>query len=257
MTRTSTGHHRRFTIELALAPHVEPTWTQDVLLELRLQGVDGVDIAHALTEVEAHVVATGEDARTAFGDPVAYARALALPPADPSDARTADLVQSAAQIVGVIVLFGGASALGRDAQAAVSWGMLASALLATGATALLLRHGERALRAVVRSRVRPLLVTLLSVALVAAVVLAVLPTLLVTRTAFTLAAGVALAVGAVLFLGATASGVVRSVRAPADPVADAESGRPASRQWAWLSSVPLVVAVVLGVVAMYFLGRAS
>ncbi|UJP40542.1 hypothetical protein [Cellulomonas palmilytica] len=259
MTRTDHARGgRRFAVEQALAPHVEPQWAQDVLLELRVLGVDGTDIARVLSDVEVHVVATGVAAATAFGDPVAYARSLALPvePDDGQDARGVDVLQSAAQIVGVIVLFGGASALGRGEDAAVTWGMLCSALLATGATALLLRHGERVLRAVVRSRARRFLVTVLAIAMVVAVLLAVLPTLLLTAEAFTLRAEVALVVGAVLFLGATTLGIVRGARIPDDPISLAERGTP-QRRWVWLSSVPLVVAVVLGVVAMYFLGRAS
>ncbi len=253
---------RRFAVERALAPHVDPQWAQDVLVELRVLGVDGTDIARVLSDVEVHVVATGEDAAAAFGDPVDYARSLALPvePGDGQDARGVDVLQSAAQIVGVIVLFEGASALGRGEDAVLTWRMLCSALLATGATALLLRHGERVLRAVVRSRARPLLVSVLVsalvVAMVVAVLLVVLPTLLLTAAAFTVRAPVALVVGCVLFLGATTLGIVRAARVPEDPVWLAEHGTPQHR-WLWLSSVPLVAAVVLGVVAMYFLGRAS
>ncbi|ASR55979.1 hypothetical protein [Cellulomonas sp. PSBB021] len=214
---------RRFAVERALAPHVDPQWAQDVLVELRVLGVDGTDIARVLSDVEVHVVATGEAAAAAFGDPVDYARSLALPvePGDGQDARGVDVLQSAAQIVGVIVLFEGASALGRGEDAVLTWGMLCSALLATGATALLLRHGERVLRAVVRSRARRLLVSVLVsalvVAMVVAVLLVVLPTLLLTAAAFTVRAPVALVVGCVLFLGATTLGIVRAARVPRTP----------------------------------------
>ena len=91
--RRLVGHDRRARVEL----------DQAVLLELRLQGVAGTTIAGVLTEVESHVVDSGEDARSAFGDPVEYARSLELPP-DPRqepDAGAASVAQSAAQVLGV------------------------------------------------------------------------------------------------------------------------------------------------------------
>lgn len=74
----------------AIAPHVEPDWVEAMLLELRLQGVSGERIGAALAEVEAHVVDSGQNAQEAFGDPVAYARSLDLPP-EPEQSRTATL----------------------------------------------------------------------------------------------------------------------------------------------------------------------
>jgi hypothetical protein len=71
----------RFATERALAPHVEPEWSEAVILELRAQGVPGDRIGAALAEVDAHCVDSGETAADAFGDPVVYARSLDLPAA--------------------------------------------------------------------------------------------------------------------------------------------------------------------------------
>ena len=66
-------------IEARLAPHVEPKWASAVILQLRLRGVSGEHIGEALTEVESHVVESGESAQDTFGDPVTYAKSLNLP----------------------------------------------------------------------------------------------------------------------------------------------------------------------------------
>ena len=52
------------------------THRRELVQALRLHDVPGPRIAEALAEVECHVVATGQNARDAFGAPDAYARAL-------------------------------------------------------------------------------------------------------------------------------------------------------------------------------------
>lgn len=49
------------------------TYTDELLLALRLRDVPGPQIAEALAEVHSHVRETGEDPREAFGPPRAYA----------------------------------------------------------------------------------------------------------------------------------------------------------------------------------------
>lgn len=66
-------------IEARLAPHVDAKWASAVILQLRMRGVSGEQIGEALAEVESHVVESGESAQDAFGEPVAYAKALNLP----------------------------------------------------------------------------------------------------------------------------------------------------------------------------------
>ena len=69
---------RRFAMETDLAPHVEPTWAEDFVVELRLLGVAGEAIEAALSEVESHCGESAETAEQAFGD--ACVRAQTRPP---------------------------------------------------------------------------------------------------------------------------------------------------------------------------------
>lgn len=54
------------------------TYSNELLLALRLRDVPGPRIAEALAEVQSHVSETGEDALEAFGPPRDYADELAL-----------------------------------------------------------------------------------------------------------------------------------------------------------------------------------
>ncbi len=53
------------------------TYTEELLLALRLRDLPGPQIAEALAEVQSHVAETGEDPREAFGPPRAYAQEVA------------------------------------------------------------------------------------------------------------------------------------------------------------------------------------
>lgn len=53
-------------------------WLDNFTLELAHRGVSGRDIGDAKASVESHLADSGESAEEAFGDPVAYARALAF-----------------------------------------------------------------------------------------------------------------------------------------------------------------------------------
>lgn len=67
-----------------LAPHVETTWAEAFVLELRLRDVPGDVIGDVLSEVESHVVDSGTPAHEAFGDPVRYAAEVAETAARPA-----------------------------------------------------------------------------------------------------------------------------------------------------------------------------
>ena len=62
-----------------LAPHVDATWRDAFVVELRIQGASGAAIADALLEVEAHCRESGQSALHAFGPAMQYAKALDLP----------------------------------------------------------------------------------------------------------------------------------------------------------------------------------
>ncbi len=52
-------------------------WRDSFLLELRMRKVPGARIGEALAEIETHCADSGQSPGEAFGDPVAYAQALA------------------------------------------------------------------------------------------------------------------------------------------------------------------------------------
>jgi len=54
------------------------TYSNELLLALRLRDVPGPRIAEALAEVQSHVSETGEEALEAFGPPRVYADELAV-----------------------------------------------------------------------------------------------------------------------------------------------------------------------------------
>jgi hypothetical protein len=89
-----------------LAPHVNDSWAQSFVVELRLLGVQGVRIGAALSEVESHCSESGQSAQRAFGAPVDYARSLQLPvEGEHSPAATVrSLVPMTAQVPGMLVL---------------------------------------------------------------------------------------------------------------------------------------------------------
>jgi hypothetical protein len=53
-------------------------WNREFILLLRLRGIDGLRVDHALAEVEAHCARSGLTPREAFGDPVGYASSLRI-----------------------------------------------------------------------------------------------------------------------------------------------------------------------------------
>ncbi len=258
MTRGTTGG--RFEIERSIAPHVEAEWAEAVLLELRLQGVAGTTIAGVLTEVEAHVVDSGQDARAAFGDPVEYARALELPPnpAQDVDRGPAGVAQSATQVLGTILLLTGAFAMGAGEPADVTWGALLSVLTATLLVAAFLRGGDKVLRVLVTAPWRSARFVGLVLLGSAAVLLAVLPAVLVRDVAFQVSAAAALLAGAVLLGAATAVSLWRGRHDEDDRIVSPFAApAPASRGARWVVELGPVVAVTLAAVAMLALGRLS
>lgn len=87
----------RYSIEDALAPHVEPEWAEKLILELRLVDVSGDEIGAVLSEVESHCAESGAGAAEIFGDPVEYARSLDLAPK--TSAPRTDLLKTIAPVI--------------------------------------------------------------------------------------------------------------------------------------------------------------
>lgn len=225
-------------------PHVEPDWAEEFLLEMRLRGVDGRRIGAALAEVEAHCAESGESARDAFGDPAAYAVELAPASAAARDWR-AELIPSGTGLAGMLLTLGALGALRTDTRVQVTTGVVALVVLTVLGVALVARHAERLLRAVVRHW------WVSVVGAVAPVGLCVSILLLADQTLFTLSASGTLVMG-VVFLAASTAMALR-VTGPSDPVVGPEEaggagtisdgvfGRSLERLTPWLLPILTVV----------------
>ncbi|MGF9755841.1 hypothetical protein AAII07_11585 [Microvirga sp. 0TCS3.31] len=131
-------------------PHVEDEWSQAFLLELRLRGVDGRRIGAALAEVEAHCAESGESARSAFGDPEAYAADLAPAPAPASPDLTRDAATLVLGLAGMLLTLAAVGAWSSGTEVELTTGFLAVSALAVLGTVLVVRLADPLLRAVVK-----------------------------------------------------------------------------------------------------------
>ncbi|MBP8919839.1 MAG: hypothetical protein KBG85_09055 [Micropruina sp.] len=232
-------------IRETIAPHVEPAWLEEVLLELRLQGVSGERIGAALAEVEAHVVDSGQSAAEAFGDPTEYARSLELPPS-PEQSRTATvkgIVPTLVQLLGMVCVC-----------AAMPWGqgtvvvtttLLAGLVLAVLVSLAAAAFGDVLLRAVVSHPVVVWIGCTLGVGVLAGGLVAA-NRLGLERALFDLPGMGVLVAG----LAALAIGTWMALRSGADapdlitsPVPGRGTGRPGVRHWVWVA-LPIPVATV-------------
>lgn len=225
-------------------PHVEQDWAEAFLLELRLRGVGGRRIGAALAEVEAHCAESGESARAAFGDPAAYAVELAPEPVAMRDWR-AELLPSGLGLAGMLLTLAALGALRTGSRVEVTTGVVAVFALTILGIALVVRHAERLLRAVVRHWWVAVLGALAPIGLFAAILV------LGAHTLFTLSASGTLVVGVVLLAGSTAmalrvTGLSDPVVGPeeaggAGTVADDAVSRGLERLTPWLLPVLTVV----------------
>lgn len=243
---------RRFALERRLAPHVDPLWTEGLVLELRLQGVAGERIGAVVAEVDSHCAESGEPAADAFGDPVAYARSLELAPAaGQSPAAIAGGVAAAAlQALAFPPALFGLAALGAGEPLGITLGMVGVVCLLVAGLAGLAAYGEQFLRLVLR---RPVLSVLASVAPTGLMVVALV---LLDGVVATAPAGAAIGVGVVLMGAGTAGEVVQRRRTgdDADPlVLPLDGALPPSRgaklaeaAGRWLVPVVFVAMVTAG-----------
>lgn len=191
-----------------LAPHVERDWLDAFVVELRLRDVPGDRIGDALAEVESHCAESGEGAVEAFGDPVAYACTLDLPPSPAAAGEVRRVVGGvAAQLVGMVLVPTAVAALARGDRVGVAAGVLVAVLLALAATGGLAAAPDRALRLVLD---RPVVAW---VCLMGVGVAVALPALLWRTTLVHLPAVAVLGAGVV----ALVAGVVVERRALGEP----------------------------------------
>ncbi len=242
---------RRFAVERQVAPHVDPQWAEAVLLELRLRGVPGARIGEVLAEVEAHCVESGEDARSAFGDPEVYARSLDLPNDD--DLSTRELfpviARGTVQALGMTAAVFGVGAWARDEPLGITVGVITMVVGLLAAELVLLRSADRLLRASLRRPAVPAAVFLLAVGVwVGALVLLDHEVATVPGPLVAVAGVLVVAWGQVLVLRAGAhAGMDDPVVAPLDrshtPPAPSERALSVLATW----SMPLWTVVMIGV----------
>jgi hypothetical protein len=212
---------------------VDGGWETDFVVELRLLDVSGQHIGDALEQVRSHCTESGEGPRTAFGDPVEYARSLGLPREDVRFAGM--LLGTGGGLVGMFLTFWGFTSWLDGVSVAVTVGRVVAAVVLVLIAPLLLRH----LRTILDRPWLSTAVAALAIALVVAaqftltMTLGHLPALGVT------VAGLALLVGTAMWehLGGI----------PADPVVSpvTEGQRPGRHAWtAWL--LPAGTVVLMG-----------
>lgn len=209
-----------------LAPHVDRTWLDAFVVELRLRDVPGTRIGDALAEVDAHCADSGEQAAEAFGDPVAYARSLDLPAAPGAAGEVRRVVAGVAtQVAGLLLLPATAAAVARGNEVAITGGTLLASVLAVAVVSGLALAPGGALRLVLG---RPVVTWACLTAITVAVAL---PALLWRSTSLHLAPGAVAVVGLVALAAGTvigwrALGADDPVRAP-DPAGPPTGARAA------------------------------
>lgn len=201
----------------ALAPHVERSWLDAFVLALRVSGVPGTLIGDALAEVESHCAEAGESAADAFGDPVAYAQSLELPPDESleSEIRWGG-VWSGLQLVALFAVPAAVRGLVRGEPVNVTGGMLLTVVLMLGIVAVLGARSTWAMRTVVE---RP---GLASIMLGVSFMMVVLPSALWREIVVSLPPVPVLVVGALLLVVGTAWSV-RALGTPDDIVGPSDS----------------------------------
>jgi hypothetical protein len=215
-----------------LAPHVDATWVDAFVIELRLRDVPGDAIGDLLTEVDSHVVDSGATAHDAFGDPVQYAAQMAETAARTAPDHARDLVPSAVGGAALIVVIQGAVAWAGDGVVEVTGGTLTLVAALVAAVLALHRYGTPLLRYLVRASFwRIWALSMVVIGVFVGLSLLLRPWHLVTLPAVptALAAGALLALAAVLELR-TWSTVDPLLRPGADrAAADAAARRDARR----------------------------
>lgn len=158
----------RYTLEEEIAPHIDPRWSEEFILELRLTGVSGEQIGAALAEADSHCAESGETAEEAFGAPAAYARSLDLPAQSEDRSLSRGPLPTVVKLAGMLMLVWAVTSFVQDQPASIRLGGMLSLALLAGLVISTMRSAEAVLRLAVK---RTGLVILANVLVVATVVL--------------------------------------------------------------------------------------
>ncbi|GAB3040904.1 hypothetical protein [Sediminivirga luteola] len=158
----------RYTLEEEIAPHIDPRWSEEFILELRLTGVSGKQIGAALAEADSHCAESGESAEEAFGAPAVYARSLDLPVQSEDRSLSRGPLPTVVKLTGMLMLVWAVSSFVQDQPASIRLGGMLSLVLLAGLVVFTMRSAEAVLRLAVQ---RTGLVILANVLVVATVVL--------------------------------------------------------------------------------------
>jgi hypothetical protein len=257
MRRTLKEKHAafRYSTERELAPHVEETWAEAFIVELRLLDVSGEHIGEALSEIESHCAESDQPAADAFGEPVAYARSLDLPAAPGSG--TAGIfraaIPSVVQVVGMLVLVWAFSDWRRFGAMELTVGQVVTLLVVLVDIAALVVFADRVLRFLFRASFLAIFL------LVSLSFLVFLPLLLLDGILATISAVPVMVVAGVVLLGGVGLELSSWHRDDVDdpvssPLHPAET--PASR-WSriWLRLNPFVMLLwTAGILAFIWFG---
>ncbi|SDL35480.1 HAAS signaling domain-containing protein [Tessaracoccus oleiagri] len=218
----------KYELELRLAPSVEPEWSEEFIIEARLLDVPGAEIGEALAEIDSHVRESGETARSAFGDPRAYAAGLAETSAAPSRSAVWSVLPAAAQTIGMMAALNALPDALVGAPFEITVGMLVSVTLLGLVFSLMVWRSTPMLRLILD---RPVLAILLSGALLASVVAA----MFIPGTVTSIWAWSVVGIGVTLLLAATVVGLSRDLKRTDDDPIRAPLASPEKHGWSWLS----------------------
>lgn len=135
-----------------LAPHADPQWVEDFVLEQRLLGISGARIGDALATLNEHLADTGDSVESAFGPAKDYARELAAAGPKAPDSLRSTLISAVCGLIGIILAPRALVAALEHTGVEVTTGDLAGLLLVGALVAALGAFATPILRSIVEHR---------------------------------------------------------------------------------------------------------
>lgn len=234
----------KYSLEREHAPHVDPEWSSEFIIEARLQEVHGTAIGDALAEIDSHVVESGESPWDAFGDPKAYAATWARDAPKVADESVLGLIIPAVvQTLGMLAVLNALHPLLAGEPFELTVGQLCMLGLLVAAFALLAWKADAVIRGVLD---RPIAAFAVSFVWLAALV----GVLFIPGVVATLPAWWVVVLGAVVLVAGTVVEIARALRSGDDPI-ESPTSRPSRGGGRFAAIVPhLLIPVFTAVVAV-------